>query len=124
MSINLSEKAIIHFYRVHDLEKQRVFYQEFLGLSLYKNQGQCLIFDLNEQAKIGFCTHHPRQTKDDACITFVFESLEELEAMQAHFKVHGVPCEAIHTNKSFNIIHFFARDPAEHLLEFQMFIES
>jgi catechol 2,3-dioxygenase-like lactoylglutathione lyase family enzyme len=115
---------VIHFYRVADLEKQRSFYQTVLGLSVYKDQGQCLIFNVNDQSKIGFCTHHPRAVKDDTCITFVFETLEALKAIQDHLQRHGVSSEPIEHNETFKIRHFFVRDPAQHLLEFQMFIES
>lgn len=114
-------KDLIHFYRVEDLKKARQFYQELLGFTLYKDQGKCLIFDTHGFGKIGFCIHHPKEKNTDTCITFVYETKEEVDQM--YKKLEGVlVCEKPHENKDFHIYQFFAKDPNGLTLEFQQFL--
>jgi catechol 2,3-dioxygenase-like lactoylglutathione lyase family enzyme len=112
---------IIHFYKVDDLKKTREFYQDVLGCSLYKDQGSCLIYDVKGLGKIGFCTHHPTQKNDATCITFVYETKEEVDAMYALLKNYTA-LEHPHENTQFQIYQFFAKDPNGLTLEFQVFL--
>ena len=57
-------KEFITFLGTDDLKKTSQFYQDILGLTLYKDQKVCLIFSINEQSKIGFCEHMPVVYKD------------------------------------------------------------
>lgn len=114
-------KDIIHFYKVSDLQKTKMFYQDILGFSLYKDQGLCQIYEINGLGKIGFCTHHPKQTNDATCITFVYETKEEVDQMYATLK-DLVVCEEPHPNTQFNIYQFFATDPNGLTVEFQVFL--
>ena len=52
-------KEFITFLGTKDLEKTSNFYQNLLGLTVYKDQDVCVIFNINSQSKIGFCTHMP-----------------------------------------------------------------
>jgi len=52
-------KEYITFLGTKDLKKTAHFYQNILGLTLYKDQKICLIFHINKQSKIGFCEHIP-----------------------------------------------------------------
>src|SRR6056297_622238 len=114
-------KDIIHFYKVEDLKKTREFYQEILGCTLYKDQGLCLIYDVHNLGKIGFCTHHPRQANNATCITFVYETKEEVDEMYALLKAYTAK-EEPHENAKFRIYQFFAKDPNGLTLEFQVFL--
>lgn len=113
-------KEIIHFYKVADLTKAQDFYQEFLGWTLDKDQGLCHIYDVNGLGKIGFCTHHPSQKNNHTCITFVYDSIKEVDAMYELLK-DVVECEQPHHNAQFYIYQFFAKDPNNLTLEFQVF---
>ena len=115
-------KDLIHFYRVDDLTKVRYFYEEMLGLTLYKDQKKCLIYDVFGLGKIGFCTHHPAQKNDHTCITFVYKTKEEVNEQFDKLKQLGLNPEEPSTNKTFNIYHFFVKDPLGLNLEFQVFL--
>ncbi len=113
---------VVHFYKVDNLDNVRAFYEKVLGLSLYKDQGKCLIYDLNGFGKIGFCTHHPKGKSETSCITFVFSSRGAVDAM------HKTLSETLETNikkptfnETFGIYHFFVHDYEGLLLEFQVF---
>lgn len=114
-------KEIIHFYKVDDLKKAKEFYQNILGFTLYKDQGLCHIYDVFSLGKIGFCTHHPKQKNDATCITFVYDSKEEVNELYKKLK-DLVTCEEPHENKDFGIYQFFAKDPNGLTLEFQVFL--
>jgi predicted enzyme related to lactoylglutathione lyase len=114
-------KDIIHFYRVDDLQKTQEFYQGVLGFTLYKNQELCHIYEINTLGKIGFCTHHPKQKNDATCITFVYETKEEVDEIYTKLK-DIIKCEKPHINNQFRIYQFFAKDPNNLTLEFQMFL--
>ena len=47
----------ITFLGTKNLELISNFYQSGLGLTLYKDQGVCLIFNINSQSKIGICEY-------------------------------------------------------------------
>ena len=47
-------KEFITFLGTKDLKKTSNFYQNIIGLTLYKDQDVCLIFNINNQSKIGF----------------------------------------------------------------------
>ena len=112
-------KDLINFYRVKDLEKTRQFYSDILNLSLYKDQGKCLIFDA-EHGKLGFCSHFPEEISQSSCITFVYDSKESVDEMYIKLSMYAVhpPTE----NTVFKIYHFFITDPNGLKLEFQYFI--
>jgi len=112
---------LLHFYRVDDLHEAKEFYQKVLNFRLYKDQGKCLIFDTNGFGKIGFCIHHPKQKNHATCITFVYKTKEEVDAMYERLK-NMLSCEEPHENKEFHIYQFFAKDPNGLTLEFQQFL--
>jgi len=87
-------KEYITFLGTNDLKKTSNFYQNILGLTLYKDQKMCLIFHINKQSKIGFCEHIPKIA------------------------------ESPKLNKKFNIYHFFFKDPNGYTIEIQRFLEE
>ncbi len=110
---------MIHFYKVKDLENVRKFYEDLLKLPLYKDQGACLIYDVGH-GKIGFCTHHPIAYNEATCITFVYASRSEVDAMHTRLKPH-VNVGNLSYNERFKIYHFFAKDFENLTVEFQVF---
>ncbi len=115
---------VIHFYKTQDLTKVKAFYESILGLSLYLDQGSCLIYHLNGYGKIGFCLHHPKEMNDSTCITFVYSSKEEVDDMAVSFTSKGLVCTDCKVNPTYHIYHFFLRDNEGRLLEFQTFLEG
>ncbi len=114
---------VIHFYRVWDLEKVKAFYGTLLQLPLYKDQGECLIYCAQGHGKIGFCTHHPSTFNDTSCITFVYETQEDVDAMYDYLVKHVDHIHPPSTNKTFDIYHFFCKDTQGLSLEFQVFLK-
>ncbi len=112
----------IHFYKAYDLDNVRRFYGDALSLKLYKDQGSCLIYDMNGHGKIGFCTHHPKFRADSTCITFVYERKEDVERMHQHLKTRAKDVGRPALNDKLKIYHFFAKDFEGHTLEFQTFL--
>ena len=112
----------IHFYKVDDLDAVRRFYGDILGLTLYKDQGTCLIYSLDGHGRIGFCTHHPKRNNDATCITFVYESKCDVDAMHTTLKTR-IDCVGTPSlNERFKIYHFFAEDFNGLTVEFQVFL--
>lgn len=114
-------RDVIHFYRVKDLDRVKDFYEDILGLKLYKDQKKCLIYDAN-YGKIGFCLHFPSEKADQSCITFVFDRVEELRVVRQTLLEGGYAPKPIETNDYFRITHFFVRDENDLNVEFQVFL--
>ncbi len=112
----------IHFYRTYDLENVKKFYGDVLDLKLHKDQGKCLIYDMNGHGKIGFCTHHPKHHADSTCITFVYERKIEVERMYEKLKTRAKETTRPKLNDEFKIYHFYCKDYDGHTLEFQTFL--
>ncbi len=115
-------KDVIHFYKTYDLNEVRKFYGDVLNLKLYRDQGKCLIFDMDGHGKIGFCTHHPKNMAESTCITFVYERRVDVERMHNHLKSRSAEVSKPKLNDEFKIYHFYAKDPDGHTLEFQTFL--
>lgn len=114
---------VIHFYKVDDLENVKNLYEGILELSLYKDQGKCLIYHLNGYGKVGFCTHHPSKKNDTTCITFIYATTKQVDAIYEKLKSHGLGIEEPSINPNFNIYHFFVKVYEGHTLEFQAFLK-
>ncbi len=112
----------IHFYKTYDLENVKKFYGDVLNLKLYKDQGKCLIYDMNGHGKIGFCTHHPKVEPNSTCITFVYERRIDVEKMYNHVKSRALDVTKPTLNDVFKIYHFYCKDLDGHTLEFQTFL--
>lgn len=110
---------LIAFYPAADLEKTRAFYEHLLGLKLVRDQGTCLIFEVAENAYLGFCEHLQPIKDLSFIITLItadvdgaFETLRAAEVL-----VEGPPSH----NEHYGIYHVFARDPNGYRLELQRF---
>lgn len=112
---------VIHFYKVKDLEKVKLFYEDILNFKLYKDQKSCLIYDVNF-GKIGFCDHFPEVQNKSTCITFVFQDKVEIDSLYEALKEKKLKIKAPKINQKFNIYHFFTQDFNDLKIEFQTFL--
>ncbi|MFP4077958.1 MAG: glyoxalase [Bacillota bacterium] len=113
----------IHFYPASDLDSVKKVYGELLGLSLYKDQGQCLIYDLHGHGKIGFCTHHPKNPPASTCVTLVYQDKAAVDRMFDKVKDALEVLSAPEENATFKIYHAFLKDPLGMHLELQTFLD-
>ncbi|MFW6298041.1 MAG: VOC family protein [Bacillota bacterium] len=116
-------KDAIHFYPASDLKAVKKVYGDLLGLPLYKDQGKCLIYDLEGHGKIGFCTHHPKNPPASTCVTFVYQDKKAVDRMFDKVKDTLEVLSAPEENTTFKIYHTFLKDPQGIHLEFQTFLD-
>ena len=112
----------ITFLHSEDLRATRHFYCDVLGLSLVRDQGSCLVFQVTESAFIGFCEHITSINTDRSVIlTLVTDEVDEwYKGLQE--KGINVISEPKHNSK-FSIYHFFFHDPDGYWIEIQRFDE-
>ncbi|MBY9019646.1 MAG: VOC family protein [Candidatus Lokiarchaeota archaeon] len=113
----------ITFLGTKDLKKTSNFYQNILGLTIYKDQKICLIFNINNQSKIGFCEHIPViHDEKSPIITLITDEVDDIfnELVNHGLKIAEKP----KLNKKFNIYHFFFKDPNGYTIEIQHFLEG
>ncbi len=116
-------KEYITFLGTNNLKKTANFYQNILGLTIYKDQKICLIFNINKYSKIGFCEHIPVIHDDKSpIITLVTEEVNEVYNKLVN---KGLTiAESPRLNKKFNIYHFFFKDPNGYTIEIQRFLKE
>ncbi len=116
-------KEFITFLGTNDLNKTSNFYQHILGLTLYKDQGVCLIFNITNQSKIGFCEHMSIIHDDKSpIITLVTEDVDRYyqKLIKTGLNIGKKP----QINRKFNIYHFFFKDPNGYTIEIQKFLDE
>lgn len=114
-------QGLIVFFGTEDLEITHRFYHEIIGLSLYKDQGLCHIYDVEGGGKLGFCEHIKiLKDKKSPIITLVVEDVDALyeKLVSNSIVVKHPPKE----NPKFNIYHFFLEDPNGYTVEIQKFL--
>lgn len=107
----------IVFFRSTHLGTLRTFYGKELGMELWLDQGECLIFR-HGNLLLGFCSGE--ECHDQGTITLFFRSKAEIDAW--HQKLSAISVGTPQENESFRIYHFFAHDPEGRSLEFQCFL--
>lgn len=117
-------KDVIHFYRVSNLDLARKFYSDILGFKLYKDQVDCLIYDVEGISKIGFCLFSKEFILCDSIITFVYETTDEIDHMYHLLKSRLLTPLDITTNEKYQIYHFFVNDFNGLKVEFQVFLDE
>ena len=116
-------KEFITFFGTKDLKKSSDFYQNTIGLTLYKDQGVCLIFDVNNQSKIGFCEQMAVIHKEKSpIITFIADNVDEIynNLINSGLDIKEKP----KINHKYNIYHFFLKDPDGYTIEIQKFLDN
>jgi nitroreductase len=111
--------AGIVFFRSAQLEILRTFYAKELGMELWLDQGECLIFR-HGNLLLGFCTSE--ECHNQGIITLFFRSKEEIDAW--HRKLSSISMGTPQENNRLHIYHFFACDPEGRTLEFQCFLHA
>ncbi|MFX1390542.1 MAG: VOC family protein [Promethearchaeota archaeon] len=115
-------KEFITFLGTNNLNLTSNFYQNILDLTLYKDQGLCLIFNINSKSKIGFCEHIPiTHSEKSPIITLVTNDVDEVYERLIKMGV-SIPHRP-KMNEKFNIYHFFFKDPNGYDIEIQKFLE-
>ncbi|TFF87829.1 MAG: VOC family protein [Promethearchaeota archaeon] len=113
----------ITFFGTEDLDNTTKFYQNILGLDLYKDQGVCKIFTISAQAKIGFCEHMEVVLEEKSpIITFITQKVDNV-----YKKLRDKGIEILNPpklNPKFQIYHFFLKDPNGYTIEIQKFLEE
>ena len=114
-------KKFITFLGTNDLKTTSNFYQNILGLTLYKDQKICLIFSVNKQSRIGFCEQLPVIHVDNSpIITLVTEEVDEVYNKLVNKGL--IIAESPKSNKKLDIYHFFFKDPNGYTMEVQRFL--
>ena len=119
--IALKIDGMIVFFGCDDLDSIHEFYTKVLGLSLFKDQGSCRIYNSSSGSYIGFC-NHLRDTSNNLSpiITILTEDVDSFFEM---IRSHGIESERPSVNRRFGIYHFFLRDPEGNRVEIQRFLD-
>jgi catechol 2,3-dioxygenase-like lactoylglutathione lyase family enzyme len=114
--------GLIAFYPCHDLEATRNFYERDLCLPLVRDQGTCLIFKVAREAYIGFCQHTDDVPEHKGLIVTLLTN--DVEGVYQRLRQLNIETEAApKLNETYQIYHFFARDPDGYRVEIQRFLE-
>ncbi|MTI65774.1 MAG: VOC family protein [Firmicutes bacterium] len=111
----------IVFFGTENLDNCYDFYVNTLGLTLYKDQGLCHIYDTGE-GKLGFCNHIEVINKEKSpIITLLTDNVDKVynKIIKKGFIVDKKP----NLNKQFRIYHFFIKDPNGYTVEIQKFLD-
>lgn len=117
----MQAEQFISFYPTKDLTATRAFYEGVLGLKLARDQGTCLIFQVTETAFFGFCSHFSPLVSPSFMITLVLDDVDAIyqSLLEKQVKLEGPPS----LNETYQIYHFFARDPNGYKVEVQRFLD-
>ena len=116
--------AQITFLYTNDLEESANFYEKILGLSLAVNQGVCRIYHVaGRKTYVGICERATMPVNAESIIfTFV---TQDVDAWYEQITSQGWECEdAPSLNDTYNIYHFYVKDPNGYLLEVQRFADA
>jgi hypothetical protein len=109
----------ICFFKSESLKKIKEFYLNRIGMKLWLDQGSCVIFR-DDKFLLGFC--EAQTVESNGIITFFFETQKEVDDIYGRIKdiSDGEP----RVNEKYNIYQFFAKDPEDRTLEFQVFLHD
>lgn len=112
----------ITFLYSADLVVTAKFYESVMGLELALDQGACCIYRTGSQSFLGFCQREQVQS-DHTDVIFTLVTTD-VDGWFEHLKDNGLTIgKAPAVNPSFNIYHFFLRDPNGYLIEIQQFLD-
>jgi hypothetical protein len=109
--------AGIVFLKTCNIEKVREFYIENVGMELWLKQANCIILK-HENLLLGFCAGG--EVDKSGIITFFYENREEVDNM--YNKLKDIAVDKPKVNEKYDIYHFFAHDPEDRVVEFQVFL--
>ncbi len=107
----------IVFFRTTRLDDIEKFYIEQIGMKVWLKQKDCTILK-HGNLLLGFCQRDVSEI--EGLIAFVYPTKNDVESM--HRKLDGWATSGPIKNEQYEIYHFFAKDPEERTLEFQVFL--
>jgi catechol 2,3-dioxygenase-like lactoylglutathione lyase family enzyme len=111
----------ITFLPTRDLAATSAFYENVLGLSLVLDQGACRVYQVTQEAYVGFCQSAEAPERPGNMVTLTIVT-GEVDEWHARLVSRGVAIEKPpQLNPRFMIYHCFLRDPNGYLLEIQRF---
>jgi glyoxylate reductase len=111
--------AGIIFFKTADLKRIGDFYERYLGMQLWLDQGKCRIYE-HGNLRLGFCAADKADT--GGTITFYYPQRQDVDAAYSRYKDIATANPKI--NPQFKIYHFWAKDPEGRDLEFQHFLAA
>jgi catechol 2,3-dioxygenase-like lactoylglutathione lyase family enzyme len=118
----------ITFIYTDDLNASAYFYEDILGLRLWRDQGTCRIYAVTSSSCLGICQTGPAAKgvitsgrQDNIILTLV---TDDVDAWYGCLQDRGVNFEKPpEHNPRYNIYHCFLRDPDGYLIEIQRFLD-
>ena len=112
-----TKMAGIIFFKTADLKTIGDFYEHYLGMKLWLDQGKCRIYE-HGNLRLGFCAANQADT--NGTITFYYSQMQDVDA--AYDRFGDIATDSPKLNPHFRIYHFWAKDPEGRNLEFQHFL--
>ena len=109
----------IVFLATRDLQMTAAFYEKTLGLTLALDQGKCRIYQVAEEAFLGFCAKDEVTARDGLIVTLVTRDVDEWYEKLRNLGVQFEKEPAY--NPEYKIYHCILRDPNGYLVEIQRF---
>ncbi|MFX0116040.1 MAG: nitroreductase family protein [Candidatus Hodarchaeota archaeon] len=107
----------IIFLKTQDLEQIKDFYIKELDMSIWQDQGDCLILKKGNLL-LGFCQRD--EAEISGVITFFYLSKKEVD--EIHERLKEIALDKPIENEHYKIYNFYANDPEGRLVEFQCFL--
>ncbi len=116
--------AQITFVYTDNLDRSARFYEDVLGLRLALDQGSCRIYQvITGAAYIGLCQAVGAPSEGDGIILTLIT--QDVDGWYERIQATGWECEhPPRRNESYDIYHFFLRDPAGYRIEIQRFASA
>lgn len=113
----------ITFLYARDLAESARFYEEALGLPLALDQGSCRVYRVaSATAYLGICQRAEAPAGGWLIYTLV---TPDVDGWYQRIISRGWACEhPPRRNETYDIYHFFVRDPAGNLIEIQRFAQD
>ena len=111
--------AGIIFLDTTDLERITRFYLDEVGMRRWLSQPGIEIL-AHDNLLVGF--HQSEKADTDALVTFFYPTREEVDALYERFASRATT--APRENERYRIYNFFATDPDERRVEFQVFLHE
>jgi catechol 2,3-dioxygenase-like lactoylglutathione lyase family enzyme len=112
----------VTFLYTLDLKTTARFYEDIMGLTLVLDQGGCRIYRVSGDSFLGFCQREEAQ-REPKGIVFTFVTTA-VDAWYEYLSEQGVVLDKPPVqNPTYNIYHFFLRDPNGYVLEIQQFLD-
>lgn len=110
----------ITFLYTRDLEKTARFYEDQIGLTLARDQGDCRIYRVGAHGFIGFCQRDlTMDTPHGVILTLV---TDDVDGWYYRLVERGVTIDQPPSlSPRYNIYHCFLHDPNGYLIEIQRF---